>query len=42
MQTALGCLTGFARRGFREVQDRVADGDLCQMGNDFAAFAMTD
>ena len=40
--TALGCLTGPARRKFKESMPNLPDKSLRQMGNDFAKFAITD
>ena len=40
--TALGCLTGPARRKFKESMPHLPDKSLRQMGNDFAKFAITD
>jgi len=39
--TALGCLTGAARRKFRELLQSVPDSSLRQLGNDFAKFGIT-
>ena len=40
--TALACLTGAARRNFKEAMASLPDDSLRQMGNDFAKFAITD
>src|SRR5262249_5478181 len=40
--TALGCLTGTARRNFKEAMASLTDDGLRRMGNDFAKFGITD
>jgi hypothetical protein len=40
--TTLACLTGKARRDFRQVMQSAPDSSLRQMGNGFAKFGITD